>query len=283
MSGDTVRTVGNARRPDYTSLTFLRGGAWLAVAGSKGLEVFDAASGGCVVANSRFVYCGLHLACRGSLILAGGSLSILELQIPPAAGGAERRAFWQVDGVHHHEIAADGNWAVGFREDANPVVIDLTARLIAHTLSHPARVSLPDAVTGRGLPSVRFSTQAPRIALADGVAITAFDLMAAEDFAPVGAIPAPYRVGRPAFTLPPPDEWPPNQLWRPPFALTPDGRGLLVKRPRERVQLWDVDAGTLAAEWNWRLDGITCLAVAPDGLTAVAGARFGRLLTWDLD
>jgi hypothetical protein len=47
--------------------------------------------------------------------------------------------------------------------------------------------------------------------------------------------------------------------------------------------MWDVDSGALEADWNWRLEGITCLAVAPDGLTAIAGGRFGRVLTWDLE
>ena len=68
----------------------------------------------------------------------------------------------------------------------------------------------------------------------------------------------------------------------PPVALTPDGRGLLVRRPKQRVQLWDVAGGTRLAEWGWRLEVVTCLAVAPDGLTAAAGGRFGRVVAWDL-
>jgi len=71
--------------------------------------------------------------------------------------------------------------------------------------------------------------------------------------------------------------------WLPPFALLADGRGLLVKRPRNRVQLWDAPTGTLVNEWSWRLEWVTCVAVCADGLTAVAGGRFGRVLLWDLE
>ncbi|HEX4612581.1 MAG TPA: hypothetical protein VH092_30585, partial [Urbifossiella sp.] len=98
-----------------------------------------------------------------------------------------------------------------------------------------------------------------------------------------GEVPAPREVVTSRFTLRPPDGWRSGQPWRPPFTLTPDGRKLLVRRPRQRVQMWDVDSGALEADWNWRLEGITCLAVAPDGLTAIAGGRFGRVLTWDLE
>ena len=71
--------------------------------------------------------------------------------------------------------------------------------------------------------------------------------------------------------------------WLPPFALLADGRGLLVKRPGNRVQLWDAPTGTLVNEWSWRLEWVTCVGVSADGLTAVAGGRFGRVLLWDLE
>lgn len=288
-SGEAVRTVGNPRRPDYSTLAFLRRGAWLAAGGSKGLEVFDAATGAAAFVNSHSYCCDLRLASHGDVILGAGRLSIIELLIPAGADGRDRRGYWPAESFGpggrvrftYHDVAPHGEWAIAFREDGNPVAVDLVNRREAHALTHPARISWVDALTNRNTPNVTFS-DAPRAAFGDGKTIVVFDLARADGPDDEGVIPAPRPVERPVFTLTPPDGWPAATPWHPPVALTPDGRGLLVKRPRERVQLWDVDAGTLAAEWSWRLDGITCLAVAPDGLTAVAGARRGRLVIWDL-
>ena len=294
-TGEAVRTVGNRRRPDYSTLAFLHRGAWVGAGGSKGLEVFDAATGAAVLTNSHSYCCDLRLGCRGGVILAAGRLSVIELVIP-AAGGRDRRGYWPAESFGpdgsfglggrvrftYYEVAPHGDWAVAFREDGNPVAVDLVNRREAHTLTQQVRVSWVDALTSRNIPNVAFAA-APHVALGDGKMVAVFGLTPGGRSAEGGEVPAPLSVGRAVLTLPPPDHWPADRPWRPPFALTPDGRGLLVKRPRERVQLWDVDGGTLTTEWSWRLEGITCLAVAPDGLTAVAGGRFGRLLTWDLE
>jgi hypothetical protein len=280
-SGAAVRTVGSPRRPDYTSVTFLRDGAWLAAAGSKGLEVFDTATGDVVGTNSRWFMCGLRLGCRGGVVLAGGAPSILEILLPPEGGEVGRRGYLSVDGVAYYEPAPDGRWAVGFREGGNPVAIDLSARRVAHTLAHPVRARWYDQ--SASALAVGFASDSSRVAIGDGATVSVFDLHSAgEAPSDLVGIPAPYPVVPPVFTLPPPDRWPAGTPWQPPFALTPDGRQLMVLRPRQRVQMWNVDEGTLEAEWSWRLEGITCLAIAPDGLTAVAGGRFGRVLTWDL-
>jgi len=71
--------------------------------------------------------------------------------------------------------------------------------------------------------------------------------------------------------------------WRPPVALTPDGRSLLTLGLRNRVQLWDLASCGLINEWGWCMDDIYSLAVSPDGLTAAAGGRFGKVTLWDLE
>jgi hypothetical protein len=280
-TGAAVRTFGNARRPDYASLAFLRDGAWVAAAGSKGLEVCAGATGERVHASTWF-YGGPAAGVHGDVILSGGPLSVVEVLIPPQADGTDRREYLTVPEVSYYALAEAGPWAVGFREGANPVAIDLAVRRDGLSMTHPVRLDRIDAMTGRNIPAAVFAPAAPRVAILDGKTVTVFDLAAGPEPA-AGGVPPPRLVDAPRFILPPPDEWKAGEPWRPPLAFTPDGRGLLVKRPRERVQLWNVDAGTLAAEWSWRLEGITCLAVAPDGLTAVAGGRFGRVLTWDLE
>lgn len=300
-AGAALRTFGSPRRPDWTGLTFVRGGDLLAVAGSKGMWVYATGTGETVSCYGPRSLPGHQLAARGDTLIGAGPTIVYELDY----GGKpiQSRTGWTQYGVGPYHPDPAGRWALGERGGASPVVIDLVVGEAAGALRFgpsPARL----ASRGRlGLPSVaatcdydahlprltaQWAAHQPAVAFAltrvavgdwDGLAV--FDIPAAE---PTGEsiVPAPLPVVEPVFTLPPPDGWPHGKPWRPPLALTPDGRGLLVKRPRERVQLWDVDAGALAAEWSWRLDGITCLAVAPDGLTAVAGARFGRVLTWDL-
>src|SRR5262249_58511941 len=68
--------------------------------------------------------------------------------------------------------------------------------------------------------------------------------------------PKPREVLSPIYRLGPAEGTQPAGRWRPPFALTPDGRGLLVRRPRNRVQLWDVATGSHAGEWSWRVESL---------------------------
>lgn len=283
-TGDVGWTFGNTRRADYSALGFLRHSTWLAAGGSNGLEVFDVTTGAVVISKSPRRLLVPRIACLGDMILATIPYDIVELVIPHT-DRLEFRSYWS-RGRHepvrfsHCEIAPNGEWAVAYRGPGNPVALDMVSRREAHTLSISHREWV-EVRTDRPQSGAEFAA-VPRVAISTGKVLKVFNLAPAGETDYVGEIPAPRPVERAAFTLPPPDGWPGDQPWRPPFALTPDGRGLLVKRPRERVQLWAVDAGTLAAEWSWRLDGITCLAVAPDGLTAVAGARHGRVLTWDL-
>src|SRR5262249_49774944 len=95
--------------------------------------------------------------------------------------------------------------------------------------------------------------------------------------------PRPRPVLSPVFQLGPPEKWPAGTPWVPPVAFTPDGRRLLVRRPNNRVQLWDAAARCRLNTGGGGVDGVTCLAVAPDGLTAVAAGRFGRGVMWDLE
>jgi WD40 repeat protein len=77
-------------------------------------------------------------------------------------------------------------------------------------------------------------------------------------------------------------------------AVTPDGRRVLAGGAAGTVRVWPMPdltthgddpvppVSTLAA-LQWDIGPITSLAVAPDGLTAVAGGGSGRVVVWDVD
>jgi len=48
------------------------------------------------------------------------------------------------------------------------------------------------------------------------------------------------------------------------------------------IHLIDVDSGFLRHTYEWNVGTMHSLAVAPDGLTAAAGAT-GHIVVWDLD
>ena len=66
------------------------------------------------------------------------------------------------------------------------------------------------------------------------------------------------------------------------LAFRPDGR-LLSCSLDGTARTWDVPSGRCLGSLDWRLGGLTALAVARDGLRAAVGAHSGDVLVWDLD
>src|SRR5438445_175545 len=49
------------------------------------------------------------------------------------------------------------------------------------------------------------------------------------------------------------------------------------------VRQWDVASGRETAAYAWEAGRLLCLAGAPDGMTAAAGAENGSIVIWDLE
>lgn len=302
-TGRTVAVCPTPRRGVLTGLAFTGDGRLLVAASAKGLSAFDAATGAAVAHSTR----GLN----NHLMLAAGADGVIGVK----SDGRHRE--WPT------AVLTDGRFndqGPAGRSVGKLFAIGPASRLGVGVSSGAfSRVTLFDLVEKRllvgidrskhaasafYLPTAQFCPYGRRFAFGDGFTLDVYEHAEAaseeqyEDEQPatalvqrasgsgqvaaaVEAAPAPGVVLEPVFTLRP--ERPVAGEWRPPFALLADGRGLLVKRPRNRVQLWDAPAGALVNEWSWRLEWVTCLAVSPDGLTAVAGGRFGRVLLWNLD
>lgn len=68
------------------------------------------------------------------------------------------------------------------------------------------------------------------------------------------------------------------------IAFTPDGERLIGVRQDGTVVEWNVSSGSAARTYNFQEEGgeLRAVAVAPDGLMAVAGGSDGELVWWDL-
>jgi WD40 repeat protein len=177
-------------------------------------------------------------------------------------------------------MSPDGGLAVSVsHRDANPVLMDLRTREPVARLDfalmwdeplHAVAVFSPDSTT---------------LALGNGDGVAVFDLRGTLRAGPGEDVPRLL----PRYVLERPDRVAGDAPaggqpghWSPPFAFTPDGNQFLTLGLRERVQLYDARTGLVAAQWGWRMEDVVSLAVAPDGLTACAGGRRGRLTVWDL-
>lgn len=307
-SGQALRTVPVARVGEFASVCLFAGGAKLAVSSHKGVSAFDLATGALLGHGRAGLLGNALLAERGDALLAVSLHGISTITLPEA--GFHRLGTLPVPLSARAGLVAlspCGRWGFGVYSRANPALVELATGRAVAAIAHPFRN------TGSAFPGVCFAANGSRFAVCDGIEVSVYHTPEPEaeaeaddeegdaPDATVPTAPKPRPRLQPVFRLPPPDDYhpaPPRPsrqprfadernrpagAWRPPMAFTPDGRALLVRRPRNRVQLWDVATGTLAGEWSWRLEWVTCLAVAFDGLTAVAGGRFGRAVMWDLE
>lgn len=286
-TGRTRTVCAMPRRGALTGLTFCGAGKFLATASAKGLEVFEAATGVPVFQNSHGPQ-KFHLAVRGDVVLGCPPRSYTALRPMVKAtdtitGPDSTKAILYRGALTFVTCAPDGSHVLS--TDGNRLVLlnvasDRTVAEIELPVNEPTVI-----------PLAQFCPLGRRFALTDGRTLDVYDPTGLSDDGddppgtddpPVEVAPMPHTLLAPVFTLRS-DRPGVERDWYPPFALLADGRGLLMNRVRNRVQLWDAPTGTLMNEWSWRFEGVTCVAVSADGLTAVAGGRFGRVLLWDLE
>ena len=297
-TGGVRATMPAPRAGEHVTTAFC-GGSKLLVGTHQRLYLYDCASGSLLAWQVGWMFAARALSARDDRILALTWTGLRELRLPDEAGGPIRSQSRPLTTrASLLALSPCGQWVVGAYARENLSLSDVATRRVAAAVAHPSRTA--DAYTL----AVTFAADGSRFAVGDGNEILVYDTPPREPEeeverprSDVEVAPKPRLLIKPVFRLGPPEEYPaapaaplafadenarPNLRWNPPVAFTPDGRGLLVRRPRNRVQLWDVASGTRTAEWSWRLE-VTSLAVAPDGLTAVAGGRFGRTVAWDLE
>jgi hypothetical protein len=287
-TGGVLAVCAMPRRGELASLTFC-GGKYLAASHAKGLEVFDATTGRQIAANFRRPFKSLHLAERDGNAIGLGSHTYGPVWQPEKPNDTTDS---------FHPLASGRNHSMTLSPSARftlePVSGYRVKLLDWDAARDVAEIDRPDDVDSDGPVVAKFCPLSRRFALNDGCTVDVYDTQTDEseqytDSSPaqtttgdsVAVAPMPHTLFSPVFRLRP-EEASESGKWYPPFALLGDGRGLLVKRPRNRIQWWDAPTGTVVNEWSWRFEWVTCVAASADGLTAVAGGRFGRVLLWDL-
>jgi hypothetical protein len=290
-TGRALAVCALPRRAALTGLTFCGDGKYLATSHAKGLEIFETSTGRSTAATHYGLYRDLRLADRGGEVLGANTTGVRFVWTPYSTFGAGflQHTTSQLGLVD--ALSADGRFAILGSSHWHEMLFSLESNRMIARLDREERYG--------GKTVAHFCPLGRRCGRNGGDVVAVYDLGALaeedEDDQPASnplvqrangqqttVAPRPHTRLAPVFVLKP-DKPSEEGRWYPPFALLADGRGLLVKRPRNRIQLWDAPTGALLHEWSWRLEWVTCVAVSGDGLTAGAGGRFGRVLIWDLE
>ncbi len=278
LDGTPVHAVKTAHVASVEHVAFPPAASWLAVIANERVHLSDTTVE--PAANSPWSFVTYHAvgfsACGTKAFLgARGRFGFATLDLGPDIWRTWQGI--QFDFFHTQASAfgftSDGRFAVALRHNRNPVLIDLATYRIAAELAFPRRIS------HQMHPPPQVTAQFDRVAVGQGECVAVYDLTG---FVP----PLPKAKSKPVLhpvrvLEPPPDA--DADRWFPPVAFTPDGKAVLTAWERKRVRMWDLESEGVRREWFWRLEELRSLAVAPDGLTAAAGARLGKVMVWDLD
>ncbi len=294
VSGQVLHAIPIPRVAAYGSLCFCNNGERLAVTTDRGVFFVNVQTGELFKANWPIYARGADLAERnGQLVMTdylGRSLHRASLT------RGDSIEFGNYQGALNDSrvfgLSPCGRWGFYAHSSHRPRLFDLALYCDVAAVDHSFRLTRREPRPIR----VTFAANSSRFAVCDSRDVAVYDTSAIpdndnditmletdEEAEATPVAPPPQVVLRTQFQLERPEGVPPKDDWLPPVAFSPEGRALFVKRPRNRVQMWDVATGCQTGEWSWRMDGMICLAIAPDGLTAASGARFGRVVMWDLD
>jgi len=297
VSTQPVAVIPVPKTADYSSVNFYDSGTKLALGSRSGIHLIDVTAGTVIGHKGGYNLALAVLTERENELVAAVRTGFCEVRPDPDCAGKLRVS---PELAHTRAtvtaLSPCGRWGFGVHARERPSLFDLGSWKVVAAVDHAFRNAAPlrHPIIP---PTVKFAPDGSRFAVCDGKDVRVYDSPVADETdededeseakddpeaeGKFTVAPKPHGVARVLFKLLPEGES--NSVWKPPVAFSPDGRGLLIRRPRNRVQFWDVATGCPTAEWSWRLDSLTCLAVAPDGLIAVAGARFGHVVMWDLE
>jgi len=67
------------------------------------------------------------------------------------------------------------------------------------------------------------------------------------------------------------------------LAVRPDGRRVFASNNDGTVREYDAVTLQELRAYDWKVGKLTCVAVAPDGMTAAVGSDTGKVVVWDLE
>lgn len=295
----------------FSHLTFRDDGRWLLATNPSA----------CLVALDRLSQPGKFLHHRGIVFhgdfrgddqLRELSYAAHVLQLPTAAVYADPQA--PPAAVAEHPLGSVPNarvafgWGLGpgdtalvieFESTAQPLVIDYANR-------RPLALVDPPAAAARSWDAARFRPHGDWFALTTNRELAIYNWADLAALAPpppaeprrrglfqalretlIGPSPATLyerRYGglptlRPRFRVPP-DRPSADPL---PVAFLPDGRGFLCRGASAAIERRDLATGQVQQSWQFQRAWPRVLAVAPDGLTAMAAVKGGGVTFWDLE
>jgi len=183
-------------------------------------------------------------------------------------------------------LTSDLLFGIGIRSRNRPVVVNMTNGEVVATLN----TSVTRLAITEQRARIVSSPRGDRIAVCNGSQIAIFDLSELQENQLADSLKKSTQTLDPICTIERPD---PElggtvadraaERWVPPIVFAPDSSTFLTLGLRNRVQQYEASSGGLVHEWGWRLEQILSLAVAPDGTMAMAGAKLGKVVLWDLE
>jgi WD40 repeat protein len=67
------------------------------------------------------------------------------------------------------------------------------------------------------------------------------------------------------------------------LAFTPDSTRLVTVNNDETARVWEAASWKEVASYAWKIGGLRCVTVSPDGMRMAAGSDSGKVVIWDTE